>query len=357
MKEALLCAEKGLYSTTPNPRVGCVAVKKDLLLSAGWHKKTGAAHAEMDCFQKQPDSVFCDSTLYITLEPCSHHGRTPPCVDEIIKRKVRRVVFSSLDPNPKTSGHCIEKMKQHGICVEWGLLDNEAKNLNKGFFKRMLQKTPWVRLKTACSIDGRIGLASGESQWITNLSSRSDGHHWRAQSCALITGIGTILNDDPLFTVRHQKTERQPMLIILDTYLRTPLSSKSLQEKNRPVLLVHGDEHNANIPDFHNRSIETLYCPKKGNRIDLTFLLHHLAQKKEINEVLVEAGPTLSTQFCQERLLDEWICYIGAKTLGKNSLPLFDCSFETINECPTFQLKNHLVLDNDIRLIYQPVYS
>ncbi|CUT17042.1 MULTISPECIES: bifunctional diaminohydroxyphosphoribosylaminopyrimidine deaminase/5-amino-6-(5-phosphoribosylamino)uracil reductase RibD [Candidatus Ichthyocystis] len=351
MQLALSASENGMYTTTPNPRVGCVLVKENKVLSVGWHQRAGDNHAEINCFNQIKKEDLIDATAYVTLEPCCHHGLTLPCVDSIVENRLKRVVISSLDPNPLVSGKGREKLRANNIVVHTGLMANEALMINCGFFKRMMCSKPWIRIKMAFSLDGRTALSSGESKWITNEECRQDVHHWRARSCGVITGIGTILADNPSMNVRYKETTRQPTLIILDSKLRIPLSSNCLGVPNRKIIIAHSSTNKAKENDLHENNISTVLCPKKNGLVDMTFLLSYLGEKEEMNEVIVEAGTKVSTSLHQEEY-DELICYVGGKILGHQAQPMLHLSLEKLHEAQQLDLINTKVMKNDIRLIY-----
>ncbi len=227
MAQALRLAELGLYTTSPNPRVGCVLVRDGKLIGEGWHKRAGEPHAEVHALRAAGESAR-GATAYVTLEPCSHHGRTPPCADALIAAGVRRVVVAMQDPNPLVAGQGIARLRAAGIDVECGLMEAAARELNIGFFSRMTRGTPWVRSKIAASLDGRTALANGASKWITGEAARRDVQHWRARSCAVLTGIGTVLADDPQLNVREPATERQPLRVVVDSELRISPGAKDI---------------------------------------------------------------------------------------------------------------------------------
>ena len=238
MAQALRLAERGLYGTSPNPRVGCVLVAGDRLVGSGWHRRAGEPHAEVHALREAGEAAR-GATAYVTLEPCSHHGRTPPCAEALVEAGVARVVVAVQDPNPQVAGEGIEKLRAAGIVVESGLMEAEARELNTGFFARMTRGTPWLRSKIAMSLDGRTALANGASQWITGEAARRDVQHWRARSCAVLTGIDTVLADDPQLNVRDIETERQPLRVVLDSRLRMPLNARILQDRKSGNVLVY----------------------------------------------------------------------------------------------------------------------
>ncbi|WP_092401268.1 bifunctional diaminohydroxyphosphoribosylaminopyrimidine deaminase/5-amino-6-(5-phosphoribosylamino)uracil reductase RibD [Candidatus Ichthyocystis sparus] len=352
MNLALSAAEDGgLYTSTPNPRVGCVLVKGGEVLSVGCHRYAGQKHAEIDCLDKLEKSHLFNSTLYITLEPCHHHGLTPPCINRIIEGGVSRVVISSLDPNPLVCGKSIEKLRSSKITTQIGLLSDKAIALNCGFFKRMLYGKPWIRLKMAFSLDGRTALSSGESQWITNEKSRKDAHHWRARSCGIITGIGTVLSDDPLMNIRHVETTRQTTLVILDSNLKIPISAKCISVPKRKIIVAHTLKNSVKQALLSEKSVSTVLCPEKDGHVDLKFLLEYLGKQEQMNEITVEAGTTLSSSFYHEEC-DELLCYVSSKILGHESRPLIKTTVEKLSDAKSFNLINSYKIGNDIRLIY-----
>lgn len=296
MRRALELAERGLYTTDPNPRVGCVIAKGGKIVGEGWHRKAGEPHAEPLALMDAGDKAR-GATVYVTLEPCAHHGRTPPCADALIAAGVARVVMATADPNPKVNGAGAGRLRDAGIAVETGLLAEEARVLNPGFFKRHLTGLPWVRVKQAMTLDGRTALANGESRWLTGEGARADVQHWRARSSAIVTGIGTVLADDPLLNVRigsDAGEARQPLRVVLDSKGRTP--------KNARIFSQPGE------------------CWITGGA-DLPSLLKQFAAR-EFNEIWVEAGPTLAGAFIAARLVDELIVYVAPRLLGADARPL-----------------------------------
>ena len=240
MSEALSEAQKALYLSNPNPRVGCVIAKEGTVIGRGFTQAVGKAHAEVQALAdaKARGNDVTGSTIYVTLEPCSHTGRTPPCVDALIAAKPAKVIVAMSDPNPLVAGEGLEKLKLAGIEVQCGLLESEAQSLNRGFVSRMTRGLPWVRMKIAASLDGKTALPDGRSQWITGPLARADGHHWRAQACAIVTGVGTVKEDDPSLNVREVETQRQPVRIIIDSKLETPTNAKILQNPELSGILI-----------------------------------------------------------------------------------------------------------------------
>jgi len=318
MARALTLAERGLYTATPNPRVGCVVVKDGAVVGEGFHLRAGEPHAEVNAL-KQAREHGRDArggTLYVTLEPCNHYGRTPPCVDAILTAGIGRVVAAMPDPNP-AAGNGAERLRTAGIVVDMGLLENEARELNIGFISRMARGTPWVRVKLAVSVDGRSALTNGASQWITGPDARADGHAWRARACAVLTGVGTILQDDPQLTVRDVDTTRQPLRVIVDRNADTPPKARVLG--GGPSLVVTAGARNNGWP----ASVETLALPDSAGRIDLTAMMRSLAGRG-VNELHVEAGARLNGALIGDGLVDELLVYVAPSVLGDPARGMFE---------------------------------
>ena len=317
MARALTLAERGLYTATPNPRVGCVVVKDGAVVGEGFHLRAGEPHAEVNAL-KQAREHGRDArggTLYVTLEPCNHYGRTPPCVDAILTAGIGRVVAAMPDPNP-AAGNGAERLRTAGIVVDMGLLENEARELNIGFISRMARGTPWVRVKLAVSVDGRSALTNGASQWITGPDARADGHAWRARACAVLTGVGTILQDDPQLTVRDVDTTRQPLRVIVDRNADTPPKARVLG--GGPSLVVTAGARNNGWP----ANLETLALPDSAGRIDLTAMMRSLAGRG-VNELHVEAGARLNGALIGDGLVDELLVYVAPSVLGDPARGMF----------------------------------
>ena len=318
MARALTLAERGLYTATPNPRVGCVVVKDGAVVGEGFHLRAGEPHAEVNAL-KQAREHGRDArggTLYVTLEPCNHYGRTPPCVDAILTAGIGRVVAAMPDPNP-AAGNGAERLRTAGIVVDMGLLENEARELNIGFISRMARGTPWVRVKLAVSVDGRSALINGASQWITGPDARADGHAWRARACAVLTGVGTILQDDPQLTVRDVDTTRQPLRVIVDRNADTPPKARVLG--GGPSLVVTAGARNNGWP----ANVETLALPDSAGRIDLTAMMRSLAGRG-VNELHVEAGARLNGALIGDGLVDELLVYVAPSVLGDPARGMFE---------------------------------
>lgn len=319
MTRALRQAARGLYTTTPNPRVGCVLVKHGQVIGEGAHLRAGEPHAEVHALRAAGE-LAKGSTAYVTLEPCSHFGRTPPCADALVQAGVRRVVVAMQDPNPLVSGNGIARLQAQGIAVTLGVCEDQARALNPGFVQRMTTQRPYVRLKVAASLDGRTALANGESQWITSAEARQDVHHWRAQSCAIITGIASILKDDAALTVRAVATQRQPLRVIVDSQLRIPLSAKALQDGNALVAYAQGDA--AKLEVLNVMGVRTLHAPNGHGQVDLGLLMQTLTALP-CNEVMIEAGATLNGAFLQSGLVDELLMYYAPKLMGDQARGMF----------------------------------
>ncbi|MDP1651106.1 MAG: bifunctional diaminohydroxyphosphoribosylaminopyrimidine deaminase/5-amino-6-(5-phosphoribosylamino)uracil reductase RibD [Rhodocyclaceae bacterium] len=316
MARALQLARKGLYTTTPNPRVGCVVVKDGSVVGEGWHARAGEAHAEINALiaagQSDPNAAR-GATVYITLEPCSHHGRTPPCADALIEAGVARVVAAMRDPNPQVGDYGLEKLRAAGIAFEDGLMEAEARELNIGFVSRMTRSRPWVRLKVAASLDGKTALNNGKSQWITGAEARRDGHAWRARACAILTGAGTVRDDDPRLTVRDVETPRQPLRVVVDSHLETPPRARLLEGGN--ALVAAAAEDAAKIATLRAAGADVILLPNPQGKVDLRHLLQVLSERG-VNELHVEAGHKLNGSLLREGLVDELLMYFAPTLLG-----------------------------------------
>lgn len=312
MAQALHLAERGLYSTSPNPRVGCVLVHDSKIVGEGWHLRAGEPHAEAIALSATGKAAR-GATAYVTLEPCNHYGRTPPCADALIAAGVARVVVAVSDPNPLVAGLGIAKLRAAGIEVEVGLMESAARELNAGFFARMTRGTPWLRSKIAMSLDGRTALANGTSQWISGDAARKDVQHWRARSCAVLTGINTILKDDARLNVRDQPTIRQPLRAILDSQLRIPMDARILLGGN--VLIYTAVDNAEKCGALEQTGATVGVLPDGKGQVDLAGMLADLA-KRGCNEVLVEAGSTLNGALLRAGLIDELLLYIAPQLLG-----------------------------------------
>jgi len=320
MARALQLAEHGLRTTSPNPRVGCVLVKDGKNIGEGWHERAGEPHAEVHAL-RMAGKAARGATAYVTLEPCSHHGRTPPCADALIEAGVSRVVVAMQDPNPLVAGRGIARLQAAGIVVECGSMEAAARELNIGFVSRMTRGTPWVRSKIAASLDGRTALANGVSKWITSDAARQDVQQWRARSCAVLTGIGTVLADDPQLNVRDADAKRQPLRVVLDTELRIFVNAKILQGGN--VLIYTASTDEAKQDALREGGASVVVLPAVDGGLPLRAVLSDLA-KRGINEVLVEAGKTLNGALLKAGLADELVLYLAPQLLGDAARGLAD---------------------------------
>jgi diaminohydroxyphosphoribosylaminopyrimidine deaminase / 5-amino-6-(5-phosphoribosylamino)uracil reductase len=328
MAQALRLAERGLYTTQPNPRVGCVIARGERVVGQGWHERTGEPHAEVFALREAGENAK-GATAYVTLEPCAHYGRTPPCADALVAAGVSRVVIAVEDSFPQVSGRGIEKLRAAGITVETGLMGDVARELNVGFFSRIERKRPWVRVKLAMSLDGRTALANGESKWITGKAARADVQRWRARSSAILTGSGTVLTDNPRLTVRFAEGEgadestrfQSPMRVILDRHLRTPSGSHVL-DGSVPTLLLHASSAKV---DHRFQHVDCVGVAEQGDRLDLNGVMHLLAERG-CNELHVEAGPTLCGALFDANLADELLLYVAPVLLGDKARALMHLS-------------------------------
>lgn len=320
MARAMRLAKKGIYTTAPNPNVGCVLVKDGEIVGEGWHQKAGEAHAEINAL-KQAGNKAKGATAYVTLEPCCHHGKTPPCSEALIKAKVARVVAAMIDPHLKVAGEGLKQLEAAGIYVQHGLLEEQARALNPGFIKRMQQRLPYVRCKLAMSLDGRTAMASGESKWITSAEAREDVQRLRARSSAIITGVGTILADNPSMTVRLEGIESQPLRVVVDTNLSMPTDARILKENGKTVVMTCSTDEPI-MQALKDAGAEIKKMPHCNSSVDLKAVLQQLSDM-HINEVLLETGATLSGAMLQADLIDEMIIYIAPVLMGNNARGLF----------------------------------
>ncbi len=319
MARALALAERGRDTATPNPNVGCVLAKGGRVIGEGWHSRAGEPHAEvaaLDACRESPEGA----TAYVTLEPCSHHGRTPPCADALAAAKVARVVAALEDPNPLVNGRGLARLREAGIRVETGLLAAQALETHRGFVSRMSRGRPWLRIKSAASLDGRIALANGESRWITGEAARRDVHALRARSCAMLTGIGTVLRDDPELTVRHVPCVRQPRRVVVDSRLDLPLTARILA--GEPPLVLTVSEDRGRRAALEARGAEVVVVPSEGTKTDLAAVARLLAERG-FNEVTVEAGARLNGSLIRAGVVDEIVLYLAPLLLGDASQGLF----------------------------------
>lgn len=325
MQRALALAARGMYTTTPNPRVGALIVKDGQILGEGWHERAGEPHAEVgavqDAHKKHGAAAVRDSTVYVTLEPCSHHGRTPPCADLLVREGAARVVAAMEDPNPEVAGRGFARLRAAGIDVRCGLMESDARELNIGFVSRMTRGLPWLRLKVAASLDGKTALANGQSQWITSAEARADGHAWRARACAVLTGIGTVLEDDPQLNVREVATPRQPLKVVVDSRLQTPPEARVLDGGN--VLIACAIDDAAARGRLEARGAEVLLMPNANGKVELLDLVRELGRRK-LNEIHIEAGFKLNGSLLREGCIDELLLYYAPTVLGDSAQGMFN---------------------------------
>lgn len=356
MARALRLAELGLYSTTPNPRVGCVLVQGEHIVGEGWHRRAGEAHAEVNALCAAGDKAR-GATAYVTLEPCSHQGRTPPCADALRVAGVARVVAAMRDPNPLVAGQGLARLRDANIRSECGLLEEEARELNLGFVARMTCHRPWLRLKLAASLDGKTALHNGHSQWLTGPAARRDGHHWRARACAILSGIGTVRHDDPQLTVReldplHRASDiRQPLKVIVDSRLELPANARLLREGRVLVATTEQGHARSRIAELTGRGAEILQLPDVDGRVDLSALLRVLAERG-INEIHAEAGHRLSGTLLARGLVDELLLYLAPCLIGDKARGMFDLpALESLAGKRVLTIRDLRSLGSDLRVV------
>ncbi|WP_059764018.1 MULTISPECIES: bifunctional diaminohydroxyphosphoribosylaminopyrimidine deaminase/5-amino-6-(5-phosphoribosylamino)uracil reductase RibD [unclassified Pseudomonas] len=360
MARAIELARKGLYTTHPNPRVGCVIVRDGQIVGEGWHVRAGEPHAEVHAL-RAAGALARGATAYVTLEPCSHHGRTPPCAEGLVNAGVARVVAAMQDPNPEVAGRGLKRLADAGIEVRCGVLESQARALNQGFLKRMEHGLPFVRVKLAMSLDGRTAMASGESQWITGPAARSAVQRLRAQASVVITGADTVLADGARLTVRADELgldaeqtalamSRAPLRVLIDGRLRVPLDAPFF--KAGPALVA------TCVPpaEQYRTGPECLVIPGENGQIDLRQLLLALAAR-DVNEVLVEAGPRLAGAFAEQGLVDEYQIFIAAKFLGSTARPLLELPLTRMSEASELKIIEMRAVGDDWRVIAIPVPS
>ena len=358
MAQALRLAERGLTSTTPNPRVGCVIVKDGKIVGEGAHLKTGEAHAEVFAL-RQAGELAKGASVYVTLEPCSHQGRTPPCANALIEAGVSHVIAAMVDPNPLVAGSGLRHLNHHGIVTASGLMQAQASALNAGFIKRMQTNMPYVRSKIAASLDGRTALSNGLSQWITSEAARHDVQHWRAQSCAIITGIGTVLMDDPQMNVREPQLldkmlSRQPLRVVIDSQLRIPNHAKILQGSRTLIAYATDDSHRH--AQLQSSNVSLLCIPNQHQKVCLKTLLSHLAGQG-INEVLLEGGQAINGAFMALELIDELILYYAPSIMGSDARGMFAFPAMTqMQQKISLDIMDSRMFGCDLRLRAKPIY-
>ncbi|WP_048307265.1 bifunctional diaminohydroxyphosphoribosylaminopyrimidine deaminase/5-amino-6-(5-phosphoribosylamino)uracil reductase RibD [Halomonas sp. PR-M31] len=363
MARALVLARRGLYSTDPNPRVGCVLIKNDRLIGEGWHQYAGEPHAEINAL-RHADEDARGATAFVTLEPCSHQGRTGPCCQALIEAGVARVVIAMQDPNPLVAGRGIALLEAAGIEVEVGLLETQARALNPGFIARMERKRPFVRLKMAMSLDARTAMASGESQWITGPAARTEVQRLRARSSAVMTGVESIIFDNSRLTVRPEQLNldqdetigrHQPLRVVIDSHLRLPLAAACLREPGRTLIATcSNDQARREAREQAGAQVVVLACEAQG-RVDLQALLEYLADQESCNEVLLETGATLAGAMLDADLIDEMHLFVAPILLGGEARPLFALpGLERMAQQRALQIDDIRAIGHDWRIIARP---
>lgn len=362
MARAIRLARRGIYTTMPNPRVGCVLVKDGRVIAESWHERAGEGHAEVRALAEAErlGEDVAEATAYVTLEPCSHTGKTGPCAEALVKARIARLVYGMKDPNPQVAGRGLQRLESVGICVDGPILETQARELNPGFIKRMETGRPLLRCKLAMSVDGRTAMASGESQWITGPQARSDVQKLRARSCAVVTGIGSILQDDSSLTVRPQElglvnaeaiAKRQPLRVVLDSNQRLLPSAKVVQSAAAPTLVVSVQKQ---IAEDLPGEIEQLSLPAGGDgRVDIEALLDELG-RRQCNEVLLETGAELAGAFLQAGLIDELIVYMAPKLMGSLGRPLLELPFDTMAQQIPLAIDDIRAVGRDWRITLRP---
>lgn len=347
MVRAIALTQRGRCTSTPNPSVGCVIAKDGRVVGEGWHARAGEPHAEVHALLAAGAAAE-GSTVYVSLEPCAHHGRTGPCAEALIAAKVARVVAAIEDPSPQVSGRGAAKLREAGVRVDVGLLEDEAREAHLGFLTRVTKGRPWMRIKAASSLDGRIALANGESRWITSEAARRDVHELRARSCAMLTGIGTVLRDDPELTVRHIECKRQPRRVVIDSHLDTPLSAKILQGE-APIIFTVSDDA-AKRDALIAKGAEVIRAPNEGAKTDLGAIARLLAEHG-FNEVTVETGGKLMGSLLRAGVVDELVIYYAPVLLGDKAQPLFVLpEWTRLDEAMRPHIVDVRAIDRDIRV-------
>ena len=353
MVRALRLARRGLFTTSPNPRVGCVLVRDGAIVGEGWHRRAGEAHAEVNALAMAGGATR-GATAYVTLEPCSHYGRTPPCAEALIAAGVARVVAAMQDPNPLVAGRGLAMLNTTGIVTECGLMAEEAVELNVGFVSRMTRGRPWVRLKLAASLDGKTALNDGRSQWITGTPARRDGHRWRARACAILSGIGTVRTDDPQLNVRDVATERQPLKVVVDS--RLTLSPEARVLEGGALVVCADIEDMARADALRRQGAELLCLPNGAGRVNLGALLDELG-RRGINELHVEGGERLNGALLEARLVDELLIYLAPCLIGDTARGMFGIPpLAALNDKHALSIRDIRRVGNDLRLLARPVH-
>ena len=355
MARTLQLAKRGLYTTDPNPRVGCVIVRDGQIVGEGWHVRAGEPHAEVHALAAAGQQAR-GATAYVSLEPCCHHGRTPPCSVALAEAGIARVVAAMPDPNPRVASQGIADLEKAGIRVDIGLLQAESERLNPGFISRMTRGRPYLRVKLAASLDGRTALANGQSKWITGEAARADVQRLRARSSAILTGIGTVLADDPSLTVRDLDIGRQPLRVVVDPQLRMRPVARMLTLPGA-TLVVTGAEHAKDAAALRTAGADVFCLPAVSERMNLKLLLEHLAAR-EVNEVLVEAGATLCGELLHAGLVDELVLYLAPHLLGSGARGLFNIpGLEDMADRVALDIQDVRAIGNDWRITAKPEIS
>jgi diaminohydroxyphosphoribosylaminopyrimidine deaminase/5-amino-6-(5-phosphoribosylamino)uracil reductase len=367
MARALQLANKGLYTCAPNPRVGCVIANDGKIIGEGWHQRAGEDHAEVNAILDAKSKMdvlenFSTATAYVTLEPCCHQGKTGPCTQQLLDAGIGRVCYGMEDPNPLVAGNGITVLKNAGVKVDGPLLEDQARALNPGFIKRMQEGTPFIRVKMAMSLDGRTAMANGESKWITERTARQDVQRLRARSCAIVTGIETILQDNASLTVRREELPelesesniRQPLRVVLDSKGRLPLDAKVLAPVGR-MLWITTTNLNAEQNTWlaQQNHVDHRCLPRQQDRIDLHAVVKVLVER-QCNEILVEAGATLAGEFLHQGLIDELVLYMAPKLFGSNARPLFELPLEHMSSQLSLSIIDVRAVGNDWRITAKP---
>ena len=347
MTRALALAERGLFTTTPNPRVGCVIARDSLVLGEGWHERAGEAHAEVRALEdaRTRGNDVRGATAYVTLEPCNHQGRTPPCTGALLAAGIKRLVSAMNDPDPKAAGGAL-RLQAAGVTVEVGLCEDAARELNVGWIHRLRYGRPWIRVKVAASLDGRTALENGASQWITGEEARADGHRWRARACAILTGIGTVRQDDPRLTVRAIATPRQPLKVVVDRHGDLPTTARVLA--GGEVIVVTATKPAASLP----ANVQVITVPDRDGRIDLRAMATALGAR-EINELHVEAGAKLNGAMLAAGIVDELLLYLAPCLLGDSARGMFalPAPLKRLDERASLKVRSIDAVGSDWRIV------
>ena len=353
MAHALRLAERGLLTTTPNPRVGCVIVRDGVIVGEGWHERAGEAHSEIHALRVAGERAR-GATAYVSLEPCNHTGRTPPCTSALIESGVKRVVAAMADPNPLVAGTGLKALSGAGLDTAVGLMDEQARELNLGFVSRMMRGRPWFRMKVAASLDGKTALNNGMSQWITGEPARRDAHAWRARSCGILTGIGTVKDDNPRLTVRTVETNRQPQKFLIDSRLQAPLDAALFD--GAPTLIFCASADAGKIAQLADRNATVVALPDPNGKVDLKAMAMELG-KRGMNEVLIEAGTKLNGSLLNAKLVDELIIYLAPHLLGDSARGMFGLpELISLSERRELSIKEVRQIGADIRVTARTGY-